>query len=54
VPVYGVPADLVRARPGDARRCPTDASRWAAMTAPAISPYYDRGQIEDGALPGRA
>ena len=51
VPVYGVPADLVRARPGDA--VPNDNG-----TQPlgrydetgAFGPYYDRAAIDDGAL----
>ncbi len=54
VPVYGVPPDLVRARPGDAP--PTDKG-----TQPLghydvdgkFTPYFDRAAIDDGALAGR-
>ena len=54
VPIYGMPSDLVRARPGDA--VPN-----ADGTMPLgryddtgrFVPYYDRGEIEDGALRGR-
>lgn len=54
VPVYGLPADLVRARPGDA---PPTASgnqplgRYDATTGQFV-PYFTRAEIEDGALAG--
>ncbi len=55
VPIYGMPADLVRARPGD-------AAPLANGTMPlgryehdgTFVPYYDRAAIEQGALLGRA
>lgn len=54
VPVYAVPPDLVRAKPGD-------ATPNANGTMPlgrydengAFVPYFDRGQIYDGALDGK-
>ena len=55
IPVYALPPDLVRARPGDATslddgRMPLgrydETGRFLA--------YYDRAQIENGALAGRA
>ena len=54
VPVYGLPADLVRAKVGDAP--PNDKGtqplgRYDA--GGAFLPYYDRGEIDDGALMGR-
>jgi len=53
-PVYALPPDLVRARPGDAQ--PTEKGvqplgRYDAQGR--FQPYFDRGQIEDGALAGR-
>ena len=53
VPVYGVPDDLVRLYPDEER-----ARRNAEMTAGRkadgeIVPYYDRREIEQGALDGR-
>ncbi|WP_439646909.1 murein transglycosylase A [Novosphingobium lentum] len=55
VPVYGLPADLVRARPGDA---PPTASgnqplgRYDPATG-QFAPYFERGEIEDGGLAAR-
>ncbi len=54
VPVYALPPDLVRAAPGDA--LPNDKGvlplgRYDAEGK--FVPYYDRGEIEDGALMGR-
>lgn len=54
VPVYGLPPDLVRAKVGDAP--PNDKGvqplgRYDASGA--FVPYYDRGEIDDGALMGR-
>lgn len=54
VPVYALPPDLVRARSGDAApladgRMPL--GRYASDGS--FTAYYDRGQIEDGALAGR-
>lgn len=54
VPVYGLPADLVRARPGD-------AAPQADGTQPLgrydengrFVPYFDRSAIENGALAGK-
>ena len=51
VPVYGVPADLVRARPGDA--VPNDNGTQPLGRydeSGAFVPYYDRAAIDDGAL----
>lgn len=60
VPIYGLPSDLVRAQPADAPAADTPA---ADPDAPLplgrydrngeFVPYYDRAQIEDGALAGR-
>mgnify|MGYP000154878770 CR=1 FL=1 len=54
VPVYALPPDLVRARPGDA---PPNANGTMPLgrydEAGKFVPYYDRGQIYDGALAGK-
>lgn len=54
VPIYGRPPDLVRARPGDA---PPNAKGAAPLgrydSDGKFVPYYDRAEIEDGALAGR-
>ncbi len=54
VPVYGLPPDLVRARAGDAQ--PLQNGRMPLgrydLTAKFV-PYFDRTQIEQGALMGR-
>lgn len=54
VPVYALPPDLVRAKPGEAQpladgRMPL--GRYDARGA--FVPYFDRAEIEDGALAGR-
>ena len=54
VPVYGVPSDLVRAKAGDAK--PLDTGRMPLGRYDGdgrFVPYYDRTQIEQGALMGR-
>ena len=54
VPVYGLPPDLVRARPGDA--APLESGKMPLGRYDASGrfvPYYDRKDIEDGALAGR-
>lgn len=54
VPVYAVPPDLVRARPGDA---PANANGTQPLgrynEQGQFVPYFDRGEIEDGALSGK-
>lgn len=54
-PVYGLPPDLVRAwpeiTPQQDRKGQPPLGRYDA--AGKFVPYYDRGQIEDGALAGR-
>jgi len=54
VPVYALPPDLVRARPGDA---PPNASGLMPLgrydASGAFVPYFERSQIYDGALAGR-
>jgi len=54
VPVYALPADLVRARPGDA---PPNANGTMPLgrydESGAFVPYFDRGEIYDGALAGK-
>ena len=54
VPVYALPGDLVSARPGDAP--PLASGRMPKGrydAAGAFVPYYDRAEIEGGALAGR-
>jgi membrane-bound lytic murein transglycosylase A len=54
VPIYSAPPDMVRARPGDA--APLADGRQPVGRydqSGKFVPYYDRGQIEDGALAGR-
>ncbi|XVN48436.1 MltA domain-containing protein [Novosphingobium rhizosphaerae] len=54
VPVYGVPTDLVRARPGDATPLPDGRQPLGRYDETGhFVPYFDRGQIEDGALAGK-
>jgi membrane-bound lytic murein transglycosylase A len=54
VPVYGVPADLVRARPGDAQPLPDGRMPLGRYDETGrFTAYFDRGQIEDGALAGK-
>ncbi len=54
VPIYGPPPNMVRARPGDA--APLADGRQPVGRydeSGRFVPYYDRAQIEDGALAGR-
>ncbi len=54
VPVYALPADLVRARPGDAPPNPNGTMPLGRYDESGkFVPYYDRGQIYDGALAGK-
>lgn len=54
VPVYGVPADLVRARAGDAPPNPNGTMPLGRYDAGGrFVPYFDRAAIDDGALAGR-
>ena len=54
VPVYGLPPDLVRAKVGDAPPTEKGAQPLGRYDASgAFRPYYDRGEIDDGALMGR-
>lgn len=54
VPVYALPQDLVRARPGDAQPLPDGKMPLGRYDdAGVFVPYYDRGQIEDGELAGK-
>ena len=51
VPVYGVPPDLVRARVGDAPALPDGRQPLGRYDETGqFVPYFDRAQIEDGAL----
>lgn len=54
VPVYGLPPDLVRARPGDAAPLP-DGKMPLGRYGPdgKFTQYFDRAAIEQGALMGR-
>ncbi|MCJ2182833.1 murein transglycosylase A [Novosphingobium sp. 1949] len=55
VPIYGMPADLVRAREGDATPLAGGRMPLGRYDHDGVFvPYYDRGAIEDGALEGRA
>ncbi len=54
VPVYGMPPDLVRARPGDAApnaKGQMPLGRYDERGR--FLPYYERSEIEDGALAGK-
>ena len=54
VPVYGLPADLVRARPGDASALPDGRQPLGRYDESGrFVPYHDRAAIEDGALAGK-
>ncbi|TCM18966.1 membrane-bound lytic murein transglycosylase A [Novosphingobium sp. PhB165] len=54
VPVYGMPADLVRARPGDAQPNAKGQMPLGRYDENGLFvPYFDRAQIEDGALAGK-
>jgi membrane-bound lytic murein transglycosylase A len=54
VPIYPVPPDLVRAKPGDAPANADGSQPLGRYDASGkFVPYYDRAAIEDGALMGR-
>ena len=55
VPVYRRPSNLfVRGFNQDSRRaCPTRAQVFRKIGRRKLVPYYDRGEIEDGAIAGR-
>ena len=54
VPVYSLPADLVRARPGDATPLADGRQPLGRYDANGrFVPYHDRAAIEDGALAGK-
>jgi membrane-bound lytic murein transglycosylase A len=54
VPVYRMPPDLVRAKPGDAPALPSGKQPFGRYDAGGrFVPYYDRAQIDDGALEGK-
>jgi membrane-bound lytic murein transglycosylase A len=54
VPIYRLPPDLVRARPGDAPAGPDGKMPLGRYDANGIFvPYWDRTQIEDGVLSGQ-
>jgi membrane-bound lytic murein transglycosylase A len=54
VPLYAPPADLVRARPGEAEPDPNGTQPLGRYDAEGrFVPYYDRGEIEDGVLAGK-
>jgi membrane-bound lytic murein transglycosylase A len=54
VPVYGMPPDLVRAKPGDAEPLANGRMPVGRYDANGqFVKYYDRAEIEDGALAGK-
>ena len=54
VPVYALPPDLVRARPGEAPPLPDGSQPLGRYDETGrFIPYYDRTAIENGALAGR-
>ncbi len=54
VPVYRLPADLVRARAGDAPANPNGTQPLGRYGADGkFVPYFTRGEIDDGALAGK-
>jgi len=54
VPIYRLPPDLVRAKPGDAPPNPDGHQPLGRYDANGLFvPYWDRAQIEDGALAGQ-
>ncbi len=54
VPVYRLPGDLVRAKPGDAPPNPNGTQPLGRYDAQGkFVPYYNRGEIDDGALAGK-
>jgi membrane-bound lytic murein transglycosylase A len=54
VPIYGVPSDLVEADLGQFSPDLKGRKIRGRVQDGKLVPYYDRGQIEDGALSGRA
>ncbi|WP_043604745.1 murein transglycosylase A [Novosphingobium sp. Rr 2-17] len=53
-PVYGLPSDLVRAKPGDAPMLPNGRMPLGRYDEYGrFTEYFDRGAIEDGALAGK-
>ena len=54
VPVYGIPADLVHARPGDAPLKPNGQTPFGRYDETGhFVPYHERAEIENGALAGQ-
>lgn len=54
VPLYRMPPDLVRARPGDAKPLPAGRQPLGRYDERGrFVPYHDRAAIEDGALAGK-
>ena len=53
VPVYRMPPDLVRAKPGDAPALPSGQQPLGRYENGRFVPYYERAQIDDGALTGK-
>ncbi len=52
-PVYGLPPDLVRARPGDAPANANGTQPLGRYEGGGFVPYHDRAAIEDGVLMGK-
>ncbi|MFQ5627084.1 MAG: murein transglycosylase A, partial [Methyloligellaceae bacterium] len=53
VPVYRVPGDLVQLYPDAERAARNHEMTYARKTAQGLVPYYERKEIEQGALDGR-
>ena len=54
VPVYAVPPDLIRAKVGEAPPAPSGQQPLGRYDAGGLFvPYFERGEIEDGALAGK-
>ncbi len=54
VPVYAVPPDLIRAKAGEAPPAPSGQQPLGRYDAGGLFvPYFERGEIEDGALAGK-
>ena len=54
VPIYRLPPDLVRAKPGDAQPLPDGRMPLGRYDdAGVFTPYYDRAQIDSGELAGK-
>lgn len=54
VPVYGVPRDLVHARPGDAPIKPNGQTPFGRYDENGVfQPYFERAEIDDGKLAGK-